>query len=128
MHTGEKIRRLISAKRISVTELSKRINRTRQTIYRWMDGSHISETDLQKLAEALDTTPQEIRYNHNQVVTNRDLHERVYCRFESELNARKIDLPPDVKHRLFMRLLDVAAKIGDDAEGLMGDILDIATH
>lgn len=67
---GERINQLRKKKGISPAELARRIGTDRQRVYNWIKNENRPRQDaLEKLAEALDSTPEEIMFGAAKVAS-----------------------------------------------------------
>jgi plasmid maintenance system antidote protein VapI len=97
MAQGEKLREIIKARDVSITDLAKELCVQRQTIYNWMDGkTAIPEDMVLELSAKFKVQPVEIRYNVQSFNEN-DL-ELVLCIAEEYFDSNNINyIPKEVK-------------------------------
>lgn len=93
---GDNLGRIIKLSGINITDLSKKLEVDRLTIYNWIQGKNpISEDKLVELGIIFDADPAEIRYGIN--VFNKNDLITVLTLVERELAQRNIDASPEKK-------------------------------
>ncbi len=126
---GARIRALMKKKGFSYRTLGLRVHRQPMTVYGWVVyGSQIKEPDLQRLAKALDTTSEWLRYGDSEPAPeiNGDLLADILTAVEEYAASEGITLSPPKRAEAISTLYGLFAAAGNVDRGVVRSIVRLA--
>ncbi len=125
---GVRIKALMDKKGLSYRTLGARIHRQHMTVYGWVHGAEIKEPDLIRLARALSTTSEWLRYGDGQPAPeiNGDLLTAIMVAVEEYAASEGITLSPPKRSEVVSALYGLFAQTGAVNRDVVRSIVKLA--
>lgn len=130
MVIGDRIKGRIAELGLSYRKIGTLVHRSHMTVYGWAHGSTISENDLEKLAEVLETTPEYLRYGNTKsnYKINEALMSNIIAAVTEMILKQNLKIPPAKVGDLAVTLYEIFSPAGEIDKSTISRLLKLSAE